>query len=281
MEESTKKMLFGFFFVVLGISLFIMSILDIRSYQDSDNQTIKDSIDSINTFSHIMMVLSGFIVLTGIFFMIRSKRQDFLNFFFSLSARTESFIMITIGMLILIIGIIQRVKINSILPDMSDENAVKSYNDHHTLPASSVLGSNMGIIIFGIIFLLAGIVHFFMNRQPDVEPQKIKSEAEIEHEKSEAYVAKKKQEWEDAMKSGNYSDDKLDQLKLIYVNADAATKKAWSEYEKTKSAALAQSQSVQQLIEASKVKTSLSTPVSAQAGAPKPLMQQGNLWGQQ
>ena len=105
MEESTKKMLFGFVFVVLGISLFIMSILDIRSYQDSDNQTIKDSIDSINTFSHIMMVLSGFIVLTGIFFMIRSKRQDFLNFFFSLSARTESFIMITIGMLILIIGI--------------------------------------------------------------------------------------------------------------------------------------------------------------------------------
>ena len=39
-----------------------MSILDIRSYQDSDNQTIKDSIDSINTFSHIMMVLSGFSV---------------------------------------------------------------------------------------------------------------------------------------------------------------------------------------------------------------------------
>ena len=279
MDPNTKKLIFGFFFVVLGISLFIMSVLDIRSYQDTDNQTIKDSIDSINTFSHIMMVMAGFIVLTGIFFMIRSKRQDFLNFFFSLSARTESFIMITIGILILIVGIVQRTKINSILPDMSDENAVKSYNDHHTLPASSVLGSNMGIIIFGIIFLLAGIVHFFMNRQPDVEPQKIKSDAELEHEKSEAYVSRKKQEWEDAMESGKYSDDKLDQMKLIYLNADAATKKAWSEYENSKLSSLAQSQSVQQSVEASKVKTSLSTPVSAKASAPKPLIQ-GGLWGQ-
>lgn len=257
-----------------------MSILDIRSYQDTDNQIIKDNIDSINTSSHIMIAISVFILLTGIMFMIRSKRQDFLNIFFSLSARTGSFIMIAIGILILIVGIIQRVKINNILPDMSDENAVKSYNDHHTIPASSVLGSNMGIILFGIIFLFAGIVQFFMNRKE--EPQLIKSKGRIQYEQGKSYANEKKQEWENAVASGKYDISQLNEMQAIYENADAAVEKAWAEYTKGIDAALAQSHNVKQTIELGKVKTSLSTPVSSQAGAvvKPPFIQNPNTWGQ-
>lgn len=263
MEESTKQMLFGLFFFILGFSLFIMSILDIRSYQDNDNQIIKDNIDTINSCTYIIMVLAAIMVLTGIMFMIRSKRQDFLDIFFSLSARTGSFIMIAVGILILIIGIVQRVKINNILPDMSDENAIKSYNDHHTLPASSVLGSNLGIIVSGTIFLFAGIVQFFMNRESADKLNKTK--AEIQHEKNMKIVESKRKEWEDAVKAGTYSEDKLEELELIYESARSTSEKAWSDYKKGIQKAFAEN--TQPIAVPTNVKASLFTPVSAAPSA--------------
>lgn len=267
MEESTKKMLFGFFFVLLGISLFIMSILDIRTYQDSDNQTIKDNIDSINTFSHIVIGVSVFIVLTGIILMIRSKRPDFLDFFFRLSPKIAAIIMGVVGVLILSVGIAQRAKINNILPDMSNETAVKSYNDNHTVSASAVLGSNMGIIASGIMFLLAGIVHYFMNREVEVEepPQQIiKSKARLQYEKGKAYTSDLKSKLDAAIVSGKYDESFLNEQELIYENADAAVEKAWAEYKKGIEEAFTQSQNVKAAVQASAVGSPLATPVSGQ-----------------
>ena len=267
MEESTKKMLFGFFFVLLGISLFIMSILDIRTYQDSDNQTIKDNIDSINTFSHIVIGVSVFIVLTGIILMIRSKRPDFLDFFFRLSPKIAAIIMGVVGVLILSVGIAQRAKINNILPDMSNETAVKSYNDNHTVSASAVLGSNMGIIASGIMFLLAGIVHYFMNREVEVEepPQQIiKSKARLQYEKGKAYTLILKKELDAEIASGRFDESYLNEKELIYENADAAVEKAWADYKKGIEDALTQSQNVKAAVQASAVGSPLATPVSGQ-----------------
>jgi len=279
MEESTKKMLFGFFFVLLGISLLIMSILDIRSYQDSDNQSIKDNIDVINTCSHIVIGVSVFVVLLGIILMIRSKRQDFLNFFFNLSPRIGSFIMVVFALLILISGIIQRTKINNILPDMSNESAVKSYNDNHTVSASSVLGSNMGMIAIGIILLLAGIAHYFMNR-PEEEPQPqqqiIKSKARLQYEKGKAYTADLKAKLNEAIASGKYDESFINEQELIYENADAAVEKAWAEYNKGIEEALLQSHNVKKTIESTKVGSPLATPVSGQVKLDYPSQPKSN-----
>lgn len=261
MDPNTKNLIFGLFLVILGISLFIMSVMDIRSYADSDNQTIKDNIDVINSCGYIIMVLSVFIFLMGIILIIRWKRGEFLEFLFGLSTRIYSFIMIAIGLLILIVGIVQRTKINNILPDMSDANAVKSYDDHHTIPASSILGSNMGIIAIGIILVLVGIVYFFINREEPVITNK--AQAEIQHEKNMRIVASKKKEWEDAVKEGTYSDNRLEELELVYENARATSEKAWSDYKKGIEKAI--SENTQQIVGPTNVKASLSTPVSGVA----------------
>ena len=261
MDPNTKNLIFGLFLVILGISLFIMSVMDIRSYADSDNQTIKDNIDVINTCGYIIMVLSVFIFLMGIILIIRWKLGEFLEFLFGLSTRIYSFIMIAIGLLILIVGIVQRKKINNILPDMSDANAVKSYDDHHTIPASSVLGSNMGIIAIGISLVFVGIVYFFMNREEPVgKVITNKAQAEIQHEKNMRIVATKKKEWEDAVTAGTYSDNRLEELELVYENARATSEKAWSDYKKGIEKAI--SENTQAILGPTNVKASLSTPVS-------------------
>ena len=252
MEESTKNLLVGVFFFILGISLFILSILDKRSYEDNENQSIKDNIDSINTCTYIIMGVSLFATLVGVIHIIRSNRPDFLQVLTTLSPRIESFIMIAFALLILIVGIIQRVKINNILPDMSDDSAVKSYNDHHTISASSVLGSNMAIIVSGIVLLGAGIVHFFKNREPEPQQEIIKSKAQQQHEKNMTIVASKKKLWEDA----------LEELELIYENARATAEKAYATYKKGIQDAKKEAENSQQELGTSSVKGSLSTPVS-------------------
>ena len=262
MEESTKNLLVGVFFFILGISLFILSILDKRSYEDNENQSIKDNIDSINTCTYIIMGVSLFATLVGVIHIIRSNRPDFLQVLTTLSPRIESFIMIAFALLILIVGIIQRVKINNILPDMSDDSAVKSYNDHHTISASSVLGSNMAIIVSGIVLLGAGIVHFFKNREPEPQQEIIKSKAQQQHEKNMTIVASKKKLWEDALKSGKYSEDALEELELIYENARATAEKAYATYKKGIQDAKKEAENSQQELGTSSVKASLSTPVS-------------------
>jgi len=293
MEPNTKNLIFGIFFVLLGISLLIMSILDIRTYQDTDNQTIKDNIDFINTCSHIIMIVSAFVVLTGIVFMIRSKRQEFLEFFFSLSPKIKSFIMIAIGLLILIVGILQRVKINNILPDMSNENAVKSYNDNHTVSASSVLGSNMGIISSGIIFLLAGIIHFFMNRDEEVKEEVreevrdgglIKAPARIQYEKDLVHIADLEKSLEDIKNSGKYDEYYIAEQALILKNISSAVENRWQVYQEGIRQAIHDASESEKANKIKKVSTPLPTPLSKPLQS-KPSTQPStqpvpNLWGQ-
>ena len=165
MEEATKNLLFGVLFFILGMILLILSILDIRSYGDNDNQSIKDSIDTINRLSYIIIVLSLIFIAIGVVIILKKEDLGYLTFFTSLSDRTKSFIMIGTSLLIVMVGIIQRVKINEILPDMSDVNSVKRYDDTHTVSSSTVLGSNTGVLVIGGMLGIAGIAHFFMKEK--------------------------------------------------------------------------------------------------------------------
>jgi hypothetical protein len=276
MEPNTINLLFGLFFVILGISLLIMSILDIRTYQDTDNQTIKDNIDFINTCSNITMIVSACIILIGIIFMIRSKRQEFFDFFFSLSPKIKSVMIGIIGLLILIVGSLQRVKINNILPDMSNENAVKSYNDNHTVSASSVLGSNMGIIVIGIMLLLSGITHFFMNQEevkeipkenppteiPKENPPKVQitSEAKQQYDKNRS----KLDEWKKQLNDNplGYDEHKMEEERFKLAHAEADLETAWAKYKSDIATGIASATAATKQARRTVQQGSLSTPVS-------------------
>ena len=204
-------------YAAISLTLIVLSLLNIRSSNDKDDNDTKSAIKIINYCSLIIGGLSAIVLIRSIYVIYTVRQGTFDPTYESVINKAISFLPI----LVFITAVVQKINLSKILPDLSNKKAVDNYNQTHSLKAEDVKGSSDGIFWLSLILFLFSLYGLLYKGKEEINISK-----ETKYDKVMKILRdqldKEEAEFEDAVKSKSASqawlEDRRQEIERLKVS---------------------------------------------------------------
>jgi hypothetical protein len=147
------------------------SFINFRTPLETDSDKTKSAISSINKMSWIIIIMSVIVVLfCSVYFFTTFKLEK--PFEGKIITVFDKFLLYVYPIFMLVIIIIQKSYVSSILPDMTNKDAVFDFNKKHAVTASYINGNMNFLLIMSIILLIMSGLYLYFKVDDDINIEK-------------------------------------------------------------------------------------------------------------